>query len=209
MGSRYVFAFVRTQVNMQDPEDLKQAAAVQDQIQLEQTAPGVFVSPNKFDQQAILAMRADYNNRRQPEGITSEMAFGKKGEISKEMRNFGVAIGWGGLPKQGAVYPFPNVVNSIEPQTLTLKNVPNDPRAFWSVTVYDAEGFSTGKNYNINSAFAKANDQGEYIIHIGGDKNQDNYLDIYSGWNAAIRIYSPTEAYFNGSWISPQFEPAQ
>ena len=209
MGSRYVFAFVRTQVNMQDPEDLKQAAAVQDQIQLEQTAPGVFVSPNKFDQQAILAMRADYNNRRQPEGITSEMAFGKKGEISKEMRNFGVAIGWGGLPKQGAVYPFPNVVNSIEPQTLTLKNVPNDPRAFWSVTVYDAEGFSTGKNYNINSAFAKANDQGEYIIHIGGDKNQDNYLDIYSGWNAAIRIYSPTEAYFNGSWISPQFELAQ
>ena len=209
MGSRYVFAFVRTQVNMQDPEDLKQAAAVQDQIQLEQTAPGVFVSPNKFDQQAILAMRADYNNRRQPEGITSEMAFGKKGEISKEMRNFGVAIGWGGLPKQGAVYPFPNVVNSIEPQTLTLKNVPNDPRAFWSVTVYDAEGFSTGENYNINSAFAKANDQGEYIIHIGGDKNQDNYLDIYSGWNAAIRIYSPTEAYFNGSWISPQFEPAQ
>ena len=209
MGSRYVFAFVRTQVNMQDPEDLKQAGSVQDQIQLEQSAPGVFVSPNKYDQQAILAMRADYNNRRQPEGITSEMAFGKKGEISKEMRNFGVAIGWGGLPKQGAVYPFPNVVNSIEPQTLTLKNVPNDPRAFWSVTVYDAEGFSTGENYNINSAFAKANEQGDYVIHVGGDKNQDNYLDIYPGWNAAIRIYSPTDAYFNGSWTPPQFKPAQ
>ena len=209
MGSRYVFAFVRTQVNMQDPEDLKQAGVVQDQIQLEQSAPGVFVSPNKYDQQAILAMRADYNNRRQPEGITSEMAFGKKGEISEEMRNFGVAIGWGGLPKQGAVYPFPNVVNSTEPQTLTLKNVPNDPRAFWSVTVYDAEGFSTGENYNINSAFAKANEQGDYVIHVGGDKNQDNYLDIFPGWNAAIRIYSPTDAYFNGSWTPPQFQPAQ
>ena len=209
MGSRYVFAFVRTQVNMQDPEDLKQAGAVQDQIQLEQSAPGVFVSPNKYDQQAILAMRADYNNRRQPEGITSEMAFGKKGEISEEMRNFGVAIGWGGLPKQGAVYPFPNVVNSTKPQTLTLKNVPNDPRAFWSVTVYDAEGFSTGENYNINSAFAKANEQGDYVIHVGGDKNQDNYLDIFPGWNAAIRIYSPTDAYFNGSWTPPQFQPAQ
>ena len=154
-------------------------------------------------------MRADYNNRRQSEGITSEMAFGIKGEISEDMRNFGVAIGWGGLPKQGAVYPFPNVVNSTKPHTLTLKNVPNDPWAFWSVTVYDAEGFSTGKNYNINSAFAKANDQGGYVIYSGGDENQDNCLDVYPGWNATIRIYSPTEDYFNDSWTPPQFQPAQ
>lgn len=209
MGSRYVFAFVRTQVNMQDPEDLKQAAAVQDQIQLKQAASGVFISPNKYDMNAILAMRADYNRRRQPEGISSELAFGKKGEISGEMRNFGVAVGWGGLPKQGAVYPFPDVVNSTLPQTLTLKNVPNDPRAFWSVTVYDAEGFATGESYNINSAFAKPNEKGDYVIHVGGDPTQDNFLDIYPGWNAAIRIYSPTEAYFDGSWTSPQFEPAQ
>ena len=41
--------------------------------------------------------------RREPEGVTSEMAFGKKGELSEELRNFGVAMGWGGLPKQGAL----------------------------------------------------------------------------------------------------------
>ena len=209
MGSRYVFAFVRTQVNMQDPEDLKQAAAVQDQIKLEQNAEGTFVVSNNFDMKQILALRADYNARRQPEGITSEMAFGKKGQISAEMRNFGVAIGWGGLPKEGAVYPFPKVVDSTDPQTLTLKDVPIDPRAFWSVTVYDRDGFAVGENYNINSAFAKKNEQGDYVIHLGGDKNQDNYLDIYPGWNAAIRIYSPTKAYFDGSWTSPQFQPAK
>ena len=37
---------------------------------------------------------------------------GKKGELSEEMRNFGVAVGWGGLPKEGAVYPFPDAVES-------------------------------------------------------------------------------------------------
>ena len=209
MGSRYVFAFVRTQVNMQDPEDLKQAAAVQDQIKLQQNAKGTFVVGNKYDMKQILALRADYNARRQPEGITSEMAFGKKGQISSEMRNFGVAIGWGGLPKEGAVYPFPRVVDSTEPQTLTLTDVPIDPRAFWSVTIYDRDGFAVGESYNINSAFAKKNEQGDYVIHLGGDKNQDNYLDIYPGWNAAIRIYSPTKAYFDGSWTPPQFKPAQ
>ena len=208
MGSRYVFAFVRTQVNMQDPADLKAAAAVQDQIGLEQASKGSFVSPNRYDMKEILALRADYNKRMQPEGVTSEMVLGKKGEISDEMRNFGVGIGWGGLPKQGAVYPFPKIVDSTDPHVLVLKDVPNDPRAFWSVTVYNKEGFAVGKKYNVNSAFAKANDKGEYVIRLGGDPNQDNYLDIYPGWNVAVRIYSPTEAYFNGSWTPPQFQPA-
>ena len=209
IGSRYVFAFVRTQVNMQDPADLQAAAAVQKQIGLEQANKGEFISNHRYDMQEILDLRADYNSRREPEGVTSENAFGKRGEISDELRNFGVAVGWGGLPKQGAVYPFPKIVDSIEPHTLLMKDVPNDPRAFWSVTVYDAKGFSTGEKYNINSAFAKANEKGEYVIHLGGDKNQDNYLDIYPGWNVAIRVYSPTESYFDGSWTPPQFQPVQ
>jgi hypothetical protein len=209
MGSRYVLALVRTRVNMQDPEDLKKAGAVQDQIDLEQSAKGEFVSTNNYDMDEILAMRADYNKRLAPEGVTSEMAFGKKGEISEEMRNFGVGVGWGGLTKKGAVYPIPNSVDSTDPQTLTLKDVPSDPRAFWSVTVYDKQGFSVGEKYNVNSAFAKENEKGEYVIHFGGDKSQDNYLDIYPGWNVVLRIYSPTEAYFNGSWTLPQFVPAK
>ena len=209
MGSRYVLALVRTRVNMQDPEDLKKAGAVQDQIDLEQAAKGEFVSTNKYDMDEILAMRADYNKRLAPEGVTSEMAFGKKGEISEEMRNFGVGVGWGGLTKKGAVYPIPKAVDSTEPQTLRLKDVPSDPRAFWSVTVYNKEGFSVGEKYNVNSAFAKENEKGEYVIHFGGDKSKDNYLDIYPGWNVVLRIYSPTEAYFDGSWTLPQFEPAQ
>ena len=209
MGSRYVLALVRTRVNMQDPEDLKKAGVVQDQIDLEQAAKGEFVSTNKYDMDEILAMRADYNKRLAPEGVTSEMAFGKKGEISEEMRNFGVGVGWGGLTKNGAVYPIPNSVDSTDPQTLTLKDVPSDPRAFWSVTVYDKQGFSVGEKYNVNSAFAKENEKGEYVIHFGGDKSQDNYLDIYPGWNVVLRIYSPTEAYFNGSWTLPQFVPAK
>ena len=209
MGSRYVLALVRTRVNMQDPEDLKKAGAVQDQIDLQQAAKGEFVSTNKYDIDEILAMRADYNKRLAPEGVTSEMAFGKKGEISEEMRNFGVGVGWGGLTKNGAVYPIPKTVDSTEPQTLTLKAVPSDPRAFWSVTVYDKEGFSVGEKYNVNSAFAKENEKGEYVIHFGGDKSKDNYLDIYSGWNVVLRIYSPTESYFDGSWTLPQFQPVQ
>ena len=209
VGSRYAYVIVRTQVNMQDPADLKEAAEIQGKISLVQDKAGEFVSKNKYDMDEILAIRAGYQKRMQPEGVTSEMVFGKKGEISDEMRDFGVALGWGGLPKQGAVYPFPTIVDSTEPHVLVLKDVPNDPRAFWSVTVYDKDGFAVGEKYNVNSAFAKKNDKGEYVMHLGGDKSQDNYLDIYPGWNVAVRIYSPTDAYFNGTWTAPQFEPAK
>ena len=207
VGSRYAFVLIRTQVNMQDSEDMKAAGAAQDMVQLKQTAKGQFVDDQQFDKNEILALRAEYNKRREPEGITSEMIFGKKGEISSEMRNFGVAIGWGGLPKQGAVYPMPKTISSTDAQTLTLENVPMEAGSFWSVTVYDDKGFATGEHYNVNSAFAKKDENGKYIINLGGSDTQDNFLNIYPGWNATIRIYSPTEDYFNGNWPIPQFQP--
>ena len=45
-----------------------------------------------------------------------------------------------------------------------------------------------GMHCTVNSAFVKKNSQGEDVIHLGGDLNQENYLDLDPGWNAAIRI---------------------
>ncbi|WP_279250577.1 hypothetical protein [Candidatus Marimicrobium litorale] len=39
----------------------------------------------------------------------------------------------------------------------------------------------------------------------GGDKNAANYLDIFEGWGAVLRLYEPTEALFNGDWVMPDF----
>ena len=41
----------------------------------------------------------------------------------------GVAVGIGGLPKEGAVYLF-YIPSSSEPQTLALKDVPNGDNVF-------------------------------------------------------------------------------
>eukprot|EP00308_Calcidiscus_leptoporus_P025310 CAMPEP_0119358746 /NCGR_PEP_ID=MMETSP1334-20130426/6859_1 /TAXON_ID=127549 /ORGANISM="Calcidiscus leptoporus, Strain RCC1130" /LENGTH=321 /DNA_ID=CAMNT_0007373293 /DNA_START=57 /DNA_END=1022 /DNA_ORIENTATION=- len=208
VGSRFAFAFVRTRVNMQDEADLKLAAEVQDGLRIEQAEPGGYEQPLRYDMEEILALRKAYNERRALEGVSTERIFGKKGALSEEMRNFGVALGWGGLPKEGAVYPFLDVVDSTDPHTLTLRDVPNHPRAFWSVTVYDEDGFARGRHYNVNSAFAQKDAQGAYVIHFGGDPSQANFLDIYAGWNVALRIYSPMAAYFDRSWTVPQLERA-
>ena len=207
IGSRYAFILVRTQVNTQDPNDLKAADRSQEKIEVVADKPDHIDIIDQYDLNDLMALRREYNKRRELEQVKPEMMFGKKGEISDEMRNFGVAAGWGGLPKALAVYQIPKAVTSTEPQTLTLNNIPMRPGAFWSVTVYDEEGFATGKSYNINSAFAKKSSNGDFIINFGGPEDQDNHLDIYPGWNAVIRIYSPTKSYFNGTWSTPQFKP--
>jgi len=50
------------------------------------------------------------------------------------------------------------------------------------------------------------NDRGEVVLNFGGDSSQDNYLGIYPGWNATLRIYNPKPAYFDGSWTRPELQ---
>ena len=203
VGRRYATIAMRTQANTADPADLAIANALQEQLKLKQKDRGSYVASNKWDMEEILAMRAKYQEIGKQEGITSEAMFGKKGEVPLKEHNVGTASGWGGLTADRAVYPFYYPENA-EPQTLTLKEVP--AKAFWSITVYDAEGYPQGEIYNINSQFAVRNEDDSVTVHFGGDENAANYMDIFEGWNIVLRIYEPSEAYFNGEWVQPELE---
>jgi len=201
VGNRYATIVIRTQANTADPADLAIANALQDQLQLEQSDRGSYVASNDWDMDEVLRMRARYAKISEDEGLKSEVMFGKKGEVPLKEHNVGSAVGWGGFTAERAVYPF-YLPDSAEPQTLTLKDVP--AKAFWSVTVYDAEGYPQGDVYNINSQFAVANEDGSVTINFGGDESAANYMDIFEGWGSILRIYEPTEAYFNGEWVRPE-----
>jgi len=205
VGSRIALVAFRTGVNIQDPTDVAEAQALQAKLSVQQAKTGTFVRPNLWDLDQMLALRAAYNQERNDKGVKSESLFGRPGEITPEQINMGVAVGIGGLPKEGAVYLF-YTPTSTEPQTLTLRDVPNGDNAFWSLTVYDKDGFPSGDAFNLNSAFAKRNAVGDVVINLGGDNTQENYLDIYPGWNATFRIYNPKPAYFDGSWTRPELE---
>lgn len=206
VGRRYALIAIRTQANTADPADLAVAHELQDQLTLEQKDRGSFVQSARWDMEEVLAMRARYQAIAKDEGITSEVMFGRKGEVPLKEHNVGAAVGWGGLTPERAVYPSV-YAESANPQTLTLNDVPT--AAFWSITVYDAEGYPQGEVYNINSQFAVPNEDGSVTIHFGGDKNAINYMDIFEDWNFALRIYEPTEAYFNGEWVMPELEPVE
>ena len=82
---------------------MAQAQALQAKLSVKQANTGEFVQPNQWDLEQMLALRAAYNQERNDKGVKSELLFGRPGEITPEQNNMGVAVGIGGLPKEGAV----------------------------------------------------------------------------------------------------------
>jgi hypothetical protein len=93
MGSRYVVMVIRTQANAMDPQDLKVANAIQDNIQLSQKDKGEYVPQYRWNKKEIIAMRTHFQELAKEKGLTSEVMFGKKGEQSDENHNMGTAVG--------------------------------------------------------------------------------------------------------------------
>merc|ERR1712146_749169 len=204
-GTKYLTIVMRTGVNMEDEADMAIAFDLMKQIEVKQANVGSYPGADDYDMDEIMAMREYYQIVNSKKNYQSSALFGVKGAVPLEAHNVGVAEGWGGFTEEQAVY-LNYKIDQTTPGTLTLKDVPVAENSFWSVTVYNKDAFATGYPYNINSAFAKANDDGEYIIHFGGDESADNYLEIFDDWQYTLRLYLPTEDYFNGNWEAPETE---
>ena len=84
--------------------------------------------------------------------------------------------------------------------------------AFWSVTVYNADGYLEANDLGVNSYnnhSAVANPDGSITIHFGGDPDGVNYLPISAGWNYGIRMYEPDQSILDGSWVFPRIVPVE
>jgi len=208
VGTRYAFISIRTFVNPDDPEDWKRLHAAQDGITLTQANPGKLDVPN-WDTAA----------RDKLSGILRQMApfvassrgmFGDVDAIDKVAHLVGTAGGWGGNREQDAMYlnVVPPVNDGKTAYKLTLADVPVD--GFWSVSVYNAEGYyqkNPQKAYSLNNVTAKPGPDGKVTLHFGGDPRQPNYLPIVPGWNYTVRLYRPRAEILDGTWSFPALVP--
>lgn len=205
VGTRFALVTMRTFVDIADPADLAKAHAAQDAITVSGGGSGPFEAPD-WDTENLAVARKALNDIAVL-GFDTSHAFGSKEEVRPVDHLVGAAAGWGGLPRSAAMY----VLNSVEnndgetPHEITVRNVPVD--AFWSVTIYNADGYleanDAGIN-NFNNFSATPNEDGSHTIHMGGcDDGRINCIPITPGWNYAVRMYQPREAVLDGSWTFP------
>ena len=211
VGTRYVATAIRTLVDPNDPEDLKQVHALQDAIKVEQASPGMFEVPNwdpasqKKVRDALLVLATTMPDFKK--------AFGTKDEVDPVRHLIGTAAGWGGNPDKDATYlnvtPAKNDGTTI--YKLNVKDVPVD--GFWSVSLYDAKGYFEPNQFNaysVNNITAKRSADGSIAIQFGGcDGKIPNCLPIMKGWNYTVRLYRPRAEILDGKWKFPEPQPMQ
>ena len=211
VGTRYVMVGIRTLADPDDPADLAQAQALQDAITVEQPGgPGAFEIPDwdpasqKKVRDALLALSGTIPDLRYAAGPDAA-------SVDPVRRIAAAASGWGLNPDKDAVYlnVFPEKNDGSTPYRLVVGEVPVD--AFWSVSVYNAEGFyqpNALDAYSINSVTGQKGDDGSITLQFGDCTAQTpNCLPITAGWNYMVRLYRPRPEILDGSWSFPVAEP--
>ena len=206
IGTRYVLVAIRTLVDPNDSKDLDEVHKLQDAITVSQKEVGNLELPN-WDQASLKEIReALLVLAKHTDGF--KQAFGTKEQVDPIMHLIGTAAGWGGNPDKDATY-----IGAAVPKNdgttvykLRVKDVPVD--AFWSVSVYNAEGYFEKNPYNaysLNNLTAKKDPDGAVTIQFGGcDGIIPNCLPIMADWNYTVRLYRPRAEILSGQWTFPK-----
>ena len=211
VGTRYVAVAIRTLVDPTDPEDVKKVHALQDAIKVSQKATGKFEAPNwdpdsqKKVRDALLVLGSTIPDFKR--------AFGTKAEVDPIRHLIGTAAAWGGNPDKDATYlnitPAKNDGTTV--YKLNVRDVPVN--GFWSVSVYNAEGYYEENPYDaytLNNLTAKRSDDGSIAIQFGGcDGKIPNCLPVVKGWNYTVRLYRPRAEILSGKWKFPEPQSMQ
>lgn len=209
VGTRYVMALFRTFVNANDPEDIKAANRMQDQIGFEQADAGQFKIP-QWDLKSLGKIR-DAINVLGATLVDTSNIFGKREDLDPINHLIGTAFGWGGNPKEAAMYlnSSPEKNDGDVPYSLTVKDVP--VHGFWSITTYNSKGFMETNDldaYSFNDVTAKRDPDGSITINFGGcEDDRINCLPVKKGWNYIVRLYQPKDELLEGKWIFPKAKP--
>lgn len=202
LGSDFVLAATRILVDSEDPADVAIVNALQDQLGLTSVS-GRELPPLEYDVESFDQTRAAVLTL--AKGMPDfEHAFGRVEDVDPVRHLLGTASGWGGLPDQEAFYINVEPGLPVGEYTLTVGDVPVD--GFWSISLYNADGFfepnEAGK-YSVNSVTGVRDEDGTITVRFGGDPTAPNALPLPEGWNYLVRLYRPRPEVLDGSWTFP------
>jgi hypothetical protein len=210
IGTRYGIVGVRILVDPANPQDVQQVHALQDALTVSQKSPGTFEIPN-WDEASLKSVHTALLQLGETISDTRRMFGAKEDEVDPVRHLIGTALVWGGLPEKDGLYlpVTPDRNDGTTAHTLTVKDVPVD--GFWSITVYNAEGYLEPNHYNaysVNNITGKKGADGSVAIQFGRcDGEIPNCLPIMKGWNYTVRLFRPRPEILDGTWEFPEAQP--
>jgi len=210
IGTRYAIAVVRFLVDFSNKDDVGQVHALQDAIKFSQERPGTFETPH-WDEASLKKVQAALLQLGTTVSDTRRMFGANEDEVDPVKHLIGSAMLWGGYPEKDVLYlpitPARNDGDTI--YRLTVKDIPVD--GFWSVTVYNSEGYLQPNPYHayaLNSLTAHKSPDGAINIQFGGcDGRIHNCLPITKGWNYTVRLFRPRAEVLDETWKFPLAQP--
>jgi hypothetical protein len=211
IGTRYAIAVVRFLVDFSNSEEIQQVHALQDAVKSSQEHTGTFDIPH-WDEASLKTVKAALLQLGATVSDTRRMFGANERQVDPVKHLIGSAMLWGGNPEKNALYlpinPARNDGSTI--YKLTVRDIPVD--GFWSLTVYNGEGYlqpNPANTYAVNSITAKQAPDGSVTIQFGGcDGKIPNCLPISQGWNYTVRLFRPRPGILDGTWRFPEARPA-
>ena len=179
-----------------------------------------------WDKDSLATVRDLIKELQKHSNATSGEMFGpNRDEMNYLYYLFGTATGWGGQPPEDAVYIYgpPSDIDTsgdvayqitIPTNDLPLKRNPATGEfiGFWSITVYDKDGFMEPNALevnSINSATAKY-DGDQVTITLAPEAtcvaSPKNCIPITPSWNFIVRMYVPERSLIDGSYEAPKLQ---
>jgi hypothetical protein len=203
--TKYLGVLVRIQLlKPTDPEDVALVNKLQDQFVIEAGSADPFPVP-KWDAASLEKLTAAYKAKfdkyeKYPDGFMAA-----RGKADEKLRHLACAGAWGLFPNEHAVYINYNGRLPAAGHHTATYNVPEN-NAFWSITIYGADGYMKSENSILNKFNTKINPDGTFTVHFGSKEDcgdVPNRLDVVDGWNFLMRVYRPGKSVLDGSYQLP------
>jgi hypothetical protein len=117
-----------------------------------------------------------------------------RGLYQPEINQVAAAVGWGGALAKDNIYETSPNFPAKGCYQLNFEDPKN--RDFWSITVYNKQGFMFNDIANVNSYKAKPNKDGTYTVNLGCSSDSLNQIPIANDsgvFSITVRHYGPSE----------------
>lgn len=200
---------IRTQVDANDPEDVKYVNSLQDQIVVT-LPPGIAAKDYKtrdWDMPSLEVLRAKYQEEAKALPNLNDTS-GAHGAIDPHKQRLGVSVALGLLPPEHAVYIYRDYgLKGSECYQATYAKPGFNKRGFFSFTMYGSDKYIHSELSTLNNRVIKYNPDGTFTLHYGPQSacgDVANRLDTPGdNWYLGVRVYRPVEAIIKSEYVIP------